>query len=156
MQVQEAQQNEWLRCGCGNRLAKFMDKNELELLGRFGQRYRIGFNYIKVTCDKCGKEYFRQSTHAIDNLGPFLPQKLVSPFFVPKYHLTNLYNSLSQKQKDIFELLQDIDGEAIPHEDIAQKVHLSVKDVRQHVAKLREKLWDVRNAREQTNYLEDM
>ena len=64
---QEKDNSNWWTCSCGRRLGRVLNSGNLdkiEIQGRNGEIYEVGFNYIKIVCPECRKENYIRSDNS--------------------------------------------------------------------------------------------
>jgi hypothetical protein len=137
------------QCECKQTLGFLVDDHIAVLKGMNGQEYEINFNSIKLTCDKCGKDHFKQpSATQVEKMAKaktreelekmimdkyFSSGENKSDFYLGKHYRDMLLKKLSQKQKEIYKLLLHVDQKNIPFNNIAKETGLSLDIVKKHI-----------------------
>ena len=148
--IEKHTENEmWFCSSCYRPLGKFLDTpkmGRMEIQGRNGEIYEVGFNYITVFCPKCGKENYIQSDLEVScprcgevAFNDSLDIPLERNFFeLSQLKRKILLKKLSTRQKAEYKLLLDnikwINSEKgnIPRElvkEISEKEKLPVKKI---------------------------
>ncbi len=155
----QTRKKQW-KCKCGAILGVTLDNNRMEILGTHAQKYEIGFNYIKIDCYKCGTpnaigSWVREEIDNLQNYSRVIPeytntisQRDVSPlpkgkFYLPQFLKKILLINLSQKQKDIYKLLEE--GSNYSIDDIAMKVHMAPKKTSEHIEHISRLIGNIRS-----------